>query len=79
MRSAFSYIGSRGLSTLPMISSAVHGDLSVTPEELDSRDAKELEALDKARPILLADTHVVYAGDVDDLRQSLTDALDTAS
>lgn len=55
--------------------SAVRGHRSMTAEELDSRDAKELEALDKARPIVLADTHVVNAGDVEDLKRSLIDAL----
>ena len=55
--------------------SAVRGHRSMTPEELDSRDAKELEALDKARPIVLADTHVVNAGDVKHLNRHLLESL----
>lgn len=48
---------------------AVRGERPMTPEELDARDAKELEALDKARPIVLADTHVVNGSNEKSLRK----------
>jgi dephospho-CoA kinase len=54
---------------------AVRGERPMTPEELDARDAKELEALDKARPIVLADTHVVNGGDERDLARRIFGAL----
>lgn len=58
--------------------SAVRGVRSMTPEELDARDAKELEALDKARPIVLADTHVVNDGGESDLGHRLLEAISDA-
>ena len=57
---------------------AVRGTRPMTAEELDARDAKELEALEKARPIVLADTHVGNDGNERDLAQRLIDALSDA-
>lgn len=54
---------------------AVRGTRPMTAEELDARDAKELEALDKARPIVLADTHVVNDGDERDLARRVSKAI----
>lgn len=54
---------------------AVRGERSMTPEELERRDAMELQALDKARPIVLADTHVVNGGRTSELKRRLFERL----
>lgn len=59
--------------------SAVRDHRSMSPEELERRDAMELQALDKARPIVLADTHVVNAGSLRDLKSRVRRALNNES
>lgn len=43
----------------------------LTGAELDRRDLSEVEHLDKAKPIALADAHVLNDGDLDDLRRGV--------
>jgi dephospho-CoA kinase len=58
------------------------GTRPLTSEEVDRRDLSEVDALDKAKPIALADLHIVNDGDLDELRarvQAALDQLDQAS
>lgn len=50
----------------------------LTPEQVDARDRFEVENLDKAGPIALADLHVVNDTTVENLEQALVRALDLA-
>lgn len=45
----------------------------LTPEQVRSRDEHEIEQLDKARPIVTADHHIVNDGTLDALRLRLTE------
>jgi dephospho-CoA kinase len=68
----------------PPLSVAIHADRAVrkqrlagrvvrplTSEEVDLRDQREIELLDKARPIVLADCHVVNNGSRGELASEL--------
>jgi dephospho-CoA kinase len=47
----------------------------LTPAELDARDTREIELLDKAAPIATAQTHVVNDGTEDELRPVVVEAV----
>lgn len=50
----------------------------LTPDQVDQRDIHEVEALDKATPIALADFHVLNQADRSDLKSALLEALHEA-
>jgi dephospho-CoA kinase len=52
------------------------GDRGLSAEELHRRDAAELQVLDKARPIVMADLHVVNAGTEAELCSAVEASLD---
>jgi dephospho-CoA kinase len=54
---------------------ALRGNRSLSKIELDNRDIAELSALDKARPIVLADEHVVNDGDLEKLKIAIFEIL----
>jgi dephospho-CoA kinase len=47
----------------------------LTPDELEARDVREIELLDKAPPIATAQTHLVNDGPEDDLRAVVADSV----
>jgi dephospho-CoA kinase len=49
----------------------------LTFAEMIERDRREVEALEKAQPIALADYHVINEGSVDDLRADISAIVDT--
>lgn len=48
----------------------------LTGIELDTRDLAEVDRLDKAKPIALADAHLVNDGSLDDLRERVESVLE---
>jgi len=48
----------------------------LTDIELDTRDLAEVDQLDKAKPIALADAHLVNDGSLDDLRERVESVLE---